>query len=462
MAIIDETLATLLVEMNLRRHLVGDVVDSRILVKSISGFGKEDIPQDIDLEVFMDSLGKTIEFSSLEEFRLVYSYYKSGNYLNYETSEMSRFVKGFRNGYQSRFSSDSLIPRINELFNNFNNKQDQISRVSFMLSFVVELIKATEPPSMKVFRHILDHMNNCDLLAYQLIIMRHLTPIKFKSSALADSQSPKLTALQYKELIEEEPELVNTLFNYYDKIDSDETIEQLLSYLKLEEVLELEILCSGSIYNQLISKSSFLKSRSSDLNQLEIVSYDTPQQMILSRDTMKNIIGICIKHKKYKYIDFLINKILLQSNEDGVLLMLNDDPQLIFNLDQMEKVLLNVFDKELMLLIIKVINESNDRGRLMWLLPNLDLFLKHYLSAHREGKKLQKVYETFRNGVFDSDFLQAEKVLGVNLKLVFNIYNCLRIHTSDTTVAYYEKLIGIPAPTDSVSMDPLFRNYFEL
>lgn len=419
-AIVHETIDTLLVELNLRRHVVGDIDDSRILVKDFDRFKSIDLERESGL-VHLDHVESLAshDIYSLPHFRLIYNHYKSGEYLNHENAETIAFLSGVRTGYSSRQSDYGVFElQINAIFN--VNCETQMDRISMMFEMVNVLTTTVSPPLMKVLKLILDHLNSHNLIAYLGIILRHICPYKFRASHLSDTKLAKLTALLYQEAIEEEPEILLSIFEFHHKAGNTDVIEQLLCFMLFEEIIELERIFNQSIYKGLISKSRFIKSRT--IENLSTVNFQSKSPLMVSRETIHKIIEICSHHELYIYIDLLVNKAIFQLVGDKVLLTFNGNNDFHFTIDSddVNGIILQLFTEDLIVLLLKVIEDSNDLGRLMWLIPNLDVYMTHWSQS--------QVSETCEP---------------LNVSLIFQILKSLKRFGVEGKLMSYENMIGL-------------------
>lgn len=472
-AMVTDMINTVLIELNLRKVFLGDVKDSKILIQDVGSLllkNKElikqlylyydnpdsQLPQDLELFLtglnkpqlrqLLDSIAENPSFSSLRHFRTFFSYNKTGNHSNYEESETTRFTKNSLSGYTKRHPDDDvLILELNEIFCVPKLGLDQLSKVDTILKVISQMINSPSPPGLDYFIAVLNHLNNHYLTSYQTIMLKYMIPIKFRPSLLSQedtlNQRSDLPLFYFKSIVEKRPDFISTLFNYYAKVGNDVMIEKLLSYLKLDEVIDLEKIFNRSIYNQLLSKSRFIKNRS--LNQLTPITYSNP--VIIKYDTLINAINKCVQFEKFEYVDLLINKLILHSNLDReIFLSINESLDLSnfkFVIDNdnedLSEVLLFLFDRDLMIILLKLVMQSNDMGRLMWLIPNLDIFVERNLSLD----KILDLKHHMDDG--NDDFFGLNESLQVNMSLIYNIHKCLKQFGLDGKVLHYEKIFGI-------------------
>lgn len=471
--IIDGLINTVLVELNLRKLFVGDINDSKLLIKDVAGvlmkneelmvqlaqfYNGSQLPEQLRqlfdnlnkplLVRLMEDLGQIPSFSSLNTLRMVFSYNKSNDYLNYETSEVSRFTKGLATGYTKRYEDDeSLILELRQMFDSIPENLDQLSKLDLILRITSQLINSKSPPGLNYFTELLDHLNRLDLMTFQTLILTAIVDPKFKVSLLSTDDplidNSELVVYYFKPIIEKNPNFLNILFDYYDKRENESMIELLLSYLKFDEVINLEQLFRRSIYNQLLSKSRFIKNR--NLDRLVAIEYTNP--VLINYRTLINVINKCVKFRKTEYIDLLINKLIFHSTSNGqVILSINESldlTQFKFVIDNekedVNEILIQLFDRDLMILLLKLAIDSNDLGRLMWLIPNLDIFIERHLD-HEKLLNLRKLYNENSD-----DFESLNNELQVNLNLIFYIFRCVKDFGLEGKLLHYEKKFGIKA-----------------
>lgn len=377
--------------------------------------------------------------------------------MNYENSETTRFVKNHATGYTKRFSDDEkLIVDSNAIFNQLSkeisnkgpNSDCQMLKLDTLLKVVSQIINSETIPGLEYFMALLQHLNKNGLVNYQTIILKYLIDIRFKASLLSTPdpliENTHLVLHYFKPIIETNPEFLNILFDYYDELGNETMIELLLSYLKFDEVVTLEKIFDKSIYSQLISKSRFIKNRT--LNNLVYIDYKRP--VVITQEVIFNIINKCIKYQKYQYIDLLINKIIFHSSSQRqVLLSINESldlSQFKFIIDNdnedLGEVLINLFDRDIMVLLLQLVIDSNDLGRLMWLIPNLDIFI----DKHLDKDQLMALKNHYINNK-EERFQQLNKGLQVNTTLIEKIYQSLKKFGLDGKLLNYEKQFGIKA-----------------
>lgn len=413
---VSEIITTIIIELSIRKVAFHDITDSKVLLKSVPLLDDEEIQSHLSgtqVKELLGQMNNNVNFASLPLFRSIYTHYKSNDWLVYQDSDFTRFIKGETSGYTERYESDDLIIGITEVFGNVN-PLDLLSKAEAMVKVAHLLIRSPSPPSTKVFRVLMDFLDERNMLTYQLIILKHLVPYKARASLLSDefqNITGSLIVHYYQSLIEKEPKFINTLFNFYDKIGKKEALKHLLSFMKFDEILELERIYNLSIYSQLLSKSRYLRSRR--ITDLTLVNYHTSKPLKISKEDFYNIIEKCTKHEMFQYIDFMINKIIFQSLDDEVLLAFHDK-ELQFTIDNenITEIKIKIFDNRLLRTILDTVNKSNDLGRLMWLIPNLDTVLAYHQENNSLDRELvNEIISTLRTFGLDGKVISYEKLL---------------------------------------------------
>lgn len=510
--IIAQIITRVITELNLRKTLLNDIPDSLFFTRNVAHIiGKdqailenlvalyynkkrEHLPQDLDQffnmldkpglhKLIDDDFGSKTNFSSLSDLRLSYCYNKSGQYLNYEDSELTRFVKGYRPKFTTCIPDDceETIDRIRNHFLETKPYNDQKLRLELMLKVAHELIQLKAPPSLTFFSNLLTVLNQShnNFLNYEGIIWNHLVDYEFKTSLLSGEDfNPNLIPFYYKSAIENEPMLLHNLANFLSKVKHSQKFIKLLSLLKFDEVVQLEEAFKKSDFNQLISKSRFIKNRNEALANILTVQYSKP--IFLGIEPFYNLIEKCLELELPNYIDLIINKIIFNSVEgnDGqlsVVFSVNET----FNLDQfkfiidhhkdLNTIITTIFNKKLILLIIKVIDKTDDLGRLMWLLPNLDIVINaHKESFRNHTQEINNLLNKHNNKTITNndivDFITKDSNIanGLNLQLMYRVYKKLHHYGIDGKLVSYERDLEIPKTILNLNQHQKLKTYLDM
>lgn len=427
--IIEELIQKVLIELNVIKLQTGQ--DSRILINDEklqlivrdlidydvqeNGQGAEDRMKEI-IAIIKQHKPIILDFNDL---KIWYNYYQSGEYLNYVNSETMRFIKGYKLKFTTVIPTNEKDLAMLKQELDISILQDK-KKLEIILRVIKLLVKLKSPPTVKYFKVLLDELLANNLLHYANTIIKYLIKYDFSISLLAEKPNVNLLVEYYKPIIEEEPEMLDTFINYHFLKKESDCVQTLMAYLKFDEIITLEKVLYSSKFQQLISMSRFTKNRLLATS----VNVEMSRPLRVSCKVIYNIIDRCIDMKKFEYIDLLVNKLLFHSIKQGdsieVILSINeninlDGVEFIIDTESIETVISTVFTPELVLLLLKCIQITDDMGRLMWLIPNLDIYILTSLQGRNKklpGALVLKIYRCLKEFGLDGKLQKYEKILG--------------------------------------------------
>ncbi|KAK6457254.1 uncharacterized protein RJT20DRAFT_127453 [Scheffersomyces xylosifermentans] len=327
------------------------------------------------------------DFNSLESRRSFFQFYKSSQHLNYEHSDLIKSVLATNYiTFQSPGVNDSeYLQGFSQSFRKYDKKQE-LGHINLILGITRTLLSSSSyTPSLKIFQALLDGLGELKLYHYQSLVYQSLFLFKHKPTTLTGS---KLSACHFQHLIEQHPAFLASLVRYQIPRGDVDTLKQLLSIYRLDEVIEHEKVLNRSFMADIMSKSRFYRSSSRMLG-IKPVIFDTDTAIYTNVDSVYQGIKACIELGQYQYIDSLFNKLIvhcIQNNESGddkkklqVVLSFGSKPEKILQKSLMvgerNVVEASIFTGELFSILIRASRESDDMGRLMWLMPHLDNYI---------------------------------------------------------------------------------------
>lgn len=379
------------------------------------------------IQSLLNSFSQSDDLFSVELYRTLFTHIKSNQHLNYERSDITKFVK---NNNTIKFTSNTtsneeyiekLTPIINdytsyltthktflqdEAYSNYfsdkdnenlkNLTTDQQSFIkkheNYHLNLGLEIVKVLLScdkfiPDFDLFKYLLDHFRSLNLLNYQTLVYKSLPSYQHQPTVLIDS--PTLDFYHFQSIIETNPEILSSLLSYTQSRNDVETSKSLLSFYLLDDVANYERVLKSTTIHPILSKSNFTKHK--DRQIASNVYYKCDNPLMISVESIYISINCCIDLGLFEYIDSLFNKIVISGIEidDELKIVLtlgnsesNDDIeyQMLLAKDYSPyEISTKVFTKQIFKLFLKASRVSDDLGRLMWLLPHLDEYLKRNL-----------------------------------------------------------------------------------
>ncbi|KAI5960257.1 hypothetical protein CANMA_004037 [Candida margitis] len=321
---------------------------------------------DHDIGSFIDEIKTSSDFVSLESYRLNFHHYKSSQWLS--TSEGNTISQlGFAQPIvfkSAQYGDKEVIQSLETAFEDYATSNKKLSHIQLAVQVVKILLSPhNNIPTIKLWKYLLDKLGNCNLLNYQQIIYLSLFQYKHQPTVLADpspatdSIFAPLMADHFAHLIQKDPEMLPSLLKYQLLRRDDKTFLELLSFLTLDKIAgEMSV-----IKSPLLSKSKYKL-------PTYIPGLDLEERLLtISRRSMYSIMEMAIELGLYQYLDLLFNKIVLHSRD-----------QERIELNYVEDVLVEgrVFDEHLFSIMLDAAVKSNDLGRVVWLLPFVDEYIK--------------------------------------------------------------------------------------
>lgn len=373
----------------------------------------------------VESFKENDAFSSLQRQRLAFHHYKSGNYHNYENADCVGETANYRYGlekvhhqqilreYGTKDSTNSsILLSIEYAFQQYEKdmkefQQDENSLEEFVAEVVEQGTKQetkltttkfpphfslilsiahlllTQPASSAIFKPLMDNFASFGLYNYESMVFKCLPLYHMRAVSLANEI--RLTQSDTECIIKRDPNMLATLIRYYAKRKQVSDFKIALSYIGLAEVDHHAKVLSGSFLAGFLAKSKFAR------NTLDIPATGNVNGVV-SLEVVYAAIEGCVEMGMFEYVDALFNKILIHGFVDSV--PDSEDIPPVFVLlhldkDYSSRLLLTryanvppddfsarIFDKQLLKLLMRALCESEDMGRLMWLIPHLDVYIE--------------------------------------------------------------------------------------
>lgn len=399
------------------------------------------------------------DFFSLQYYREMFHYYKSGDFLNYEQTDLHSSTKSVLPVYFNSIerNSSEVLQKIIQAFDAYAVSQNHLELLIDVTQSIFSSHKYT--PTVEVFKVLMDKFGEHGLNNYQTIAYNCLPQYKHMPISLAENNGkpgPRFY-YQFQHLIEEVPEFLNTLLSYLLLRNDKVTFLELLKFFRLRANRDYENYLNKSKYRELISRSSFAYAynclRIEELaNEMPLI-FTTDDPMIVSIDSIFKAIEGCIKFKRFEFIDPLFNNLVIfilnpnKCNGKKLLpLSLGSTSEILdhtnhflllaedLSLDDYSNIIL---DKTMMKLLLEASKESDDIGRLLWIIPHLDRYLQHHLSTEECVGHIKK----FAAKNFDTDFQDNESSMAIDTELIRLIYDTCTHLKVDGKVNTYNKIL---------------------
>lgn len=321
---------------------------------------------DHDIEKFIDEIKKSSEFISLEQYRVSFHSYKSSQWLSASNPDTHSRLGSDRPIIfkLNQYDDTEIIQSLETVFNQYSCSTDKLSHIQLALRIIrILLLPHNHIPTIRLWMYLLNKLGNCNLLNYQQIVYLSLFQYKHQPTVLADpspdtdSMSAPLMADHFVHLIEKDPETLIPLLKYQALRKDEKMLLELLSFLTLDKIAsEMQV-----IKSPMLSKSKYKLPK-------YIPGLDLGERLLtISRSSMYQIMQMTIDLQLYEYLDLLFNKIVLHSRDKNLI-----------ELNYVEDVLVEgkVFDDDLLSIMLDAAVKSNDLGRIVWLLPFFDEYVK--------------------------------------------------------------------------------------
>lgn len=366
----------------------------------------------------VESLRSSDNFNSIESYRAFFQYYKSSQHLNYDHSDLIKSVlaTNYLQFNNPRVNDTEFLKGLKRNFESFN-KNDELRHIDLILGITRTLLTSkSNIPSYGIFKLLLDKLGDLQLYHYQTLVYQTLPRFSHKSTVL---NGCKLSALHFQHLIEQTPSILDSLLRYQVPRSDVETLKQMLSFFRLDEVAKHEKVVNRSYLADLMSKSRFFRLQ---LRQLGIapVVFASDSPIYVSKETVYLGMRACIELGQFQYLDSLFNKLVVHSVDDAenealkVVLSFGSRPDKILNqslmIEDREVVESRIFDNDLFKILIRASRKSDDLGRMMWLMPHLDKYLTSN-GEHIDSSLKREIFLALTKFGLEGKVLAYEKML---------------------------------------------------
>ncbi|KAG5422164.1 hypothetical protein I9W82_001259 [Candida metapsilosis] len=349
------------VEMRNTMMLVANMLMESVVIE----LKLRNVKTDHNVGKFIDEIKRSSEFTSLEQYRVNFHSYKSSQWLSTSQKDSHSPLDSEAITFtSSQYNDTEIIKSLEAAFDRYASSNGKLSHVQ-LASQIIRILLSTHNhiPTINLWTYLLDKLGNLNLLNYQQIIYLSLFQYKHKPTVLADpspttdSIFAPLMADHFAHLITKDPEMLLPLLKYQVLRNDDKMFLELLSFLTLDKIVsEMQI-----IKSPLLSKSKYKLPK-------YIPGLDLEERLLtISRKSMYQIMRMTIDLQLFEYLDLLFNKIVLHSRDRDSI-----------ELNYVEDVLVEgeVFDDELLSIMLDAAVKSNDMGRVVWLLQFVDEFIK--------------------------------------------------------------------------------------
>ncbi|ABN66505.2 predicted protein, partial [Scheffersomyces stipitis CBS 6054] len=352
----------------------------------------------------LESLRSSDNFNSIESYRAFFQYYKSSQHLNYDHSDLIKSVlaTNYLQFNNPRVNDTEFLKGLKRNFESFN-KNDELRHIDLILGITRTLLTSkSNIPSYGIFKLLLDKLGDLQLYHYQTLVYQTLPRFSHKSTVL---NGCKLSALHFQHLIEQTPSILDSLLRYQVPRSDVETLKQMLSFFRLDEVAKHEKVVNRSYLADLMSKSRFFRSQSRQLGIAPVVfASDSP--IYVSKETVYSGMRACIELGQFQYLDSLFNKLVVHSVDDAE----NEALKVSLMIEDREVVESRIFDNDLFKILIRASRKSDDLGRMMWLMPHLDKYLTSN-GEHIDSSLKREIFLALTKFGLEGKVLAYEKML---------------------------------------------------
>lgn len=423
------------------------------------------------IQSLLNGLKFNDDFDAIETYRRLFQYIKSSQHMNYEESDIASFVKSrnfikFESNvksnqqyidklqkqfdkYQHYLQQEALMQQdedycdylqdkssekfniLNEIYQNHILNVPNIQHLNLGLSIIKVLLTCNQSiPDYDLFKYLLDNLRALELSNFQTLIYKSLPLYNHLPSVLADKHD--LQYYHFQPIIEQNPEILSSLLQYNSDRQRYNTFQSLLSFYLLDDIANYESMLNQSNLKGILSKSKYRNKRWLTSE----VYYKSPNSLLVSVDSVYTAIECCINLQLYEYIDSLFNKLLIHGieHDDSVKVVLSlGGPEVSSTIDKQlllaktytpHEIATKIFTKQIFKLLLKASRVSDDLGRLMWVLPHLDDYLK-------------------RNRVqfFDVSEQSNSNDSPIDSELISEIYHALVAHGLEGKINTYDKFL---------------------
>ncbi|ODV82341.1 uncharacterized protein CANTADRAFT_29611, partial [Suhomyces tanzawaensis NRRL Y-17324] len=327
-------------------------------------------------------------FNSIETLRLYFQHFKSSQYVNYDRSDYSKAVQ---NNNFVKFSSQTIdnseyFQGFKEAFDEYKNSKTtrELAHLDLLINIVKVLLRSSQfTPNVEIFQVLMDEFGKLELYNFQSVVYQSIPQYKHRQTVLASPQDelsvskvPKM-AYHVQEAVEQNPAFLRTLIDYHIIRNDSESFKQLLSFYRLDDIIQHEKVLNKSYLAGLMSKSRFIRHKERQL-EIEPITYSCEEPLLIPLDTIHHTIKGCIQLEQFQFIDLLFNKIIVHAMEKEA-----SGWQLLVSQSYSPKEFASkIFTKELFKVLLRASTKSDDLGRIMWLMPHLDNYLETHMDKH--------------------------------------------------------------------------------
>lgn len=419
---------------------------------SIEEFVKSLDQESVDYLLDVD-LKQNPQFASLEQYREDFNFIKSSRFLNYSKSDVSRSIKNecVISFNLVEINNSEYLTKFENIFKSYEADDTKFKHLSLLTKLANALISSkTYTPDISIFKYLLDKFDQYGLLNYQRLVVDSLPPYQFMRSVLSDSsqiKSPKV-AQSYQALVEEDPEILNSLLKYHIKQDDSKGFKELLQYFRLNEIRENNQSLSKSAAAPFLSKSRF-SSKFAEI--MPTITFNCSNPLLISSEVILIAIEGCIKFNLFEYIDLIFNKRVIYSTKENNKIALwlgksskvseTEQALLISKGLTLNEFELKLFNKKIFSLLLKASAKSNDLGRIMWLVPHLNEYLKNNLQNDDCKNHIEFIKHHVANNTETSEeFTAKDSSSPIDLELIRTIYNTLTFLKVEGLVLTYDRI----------------------
>lgn len=407
------------------------------LQEFISGLNRKGVSEIIQQSRVNES------FSSLADYRLKFSHYKSSQHLNYDRSDLTRLTQSYQpvRFHSREVKNDEFERKFDRAFADYESSSDPFKHLELLLQLARILVTSRSyTPDHTIFKVLMEKLVRCGLYTYLTLVYESLPAGKYVQSVLGnDPRGEKLPkqSFHFQKIVEECPGIISTLLENAVRSKDEYSFRQMLKFFRLKDISGYESGLSKSGYNELLSFSKHRKGAVALLT----VRYDTNESLWIPAEFVYQAIKGCIQLNEFGYIDPLVTLLILQSKEVNgkheVELNFDRNPQigtdsifysLMLGAKQLSQ---KIYTKELIMLSLEAIRKDKDFSRLTYLVPHLDSYVIRNLET--SGGHLQTIRKHFHNKVVrkvstqkeDAEFTETDCHHPLGLALIEAIFKTL-------------------------------------
>lgn len=400
---------------------------------------------------------ETDSFKSVQFYRYNFDYYKTSQYHNYDHGDTFKYIRNSKLvHFESTISTNEEYYKcLAPVFESYNPREN-LSHLNVLLGVTKCLIQCRRnTPNLSLFGYLMDQFGICGLHNYQSIIYDNIPSVLYKKSLLSASGENKAgpkVAMHFQDIIYQCPALLESLINYQVPRNDTRMLHEFLMFFSLSDVSESEY--SKGEVSTLFSKSRFLRP-----SLIPKIQFHSSKPVFAPVLAVYAAINACISLQQFHFIDILVDKLILHTYEiEGtkMVVLSADETELKslglkpLYLSEKASALTSkrLFTKQLFILLLKACRESDDAGRLMWLIPHLDEYLTlHFPSSkghirHIEEYLIAEMHESDTNRPDKNTFALSEKEAAIDSTLISSIHDTLELFGFAGKILNYDKMLN--------------------